>query len=104
MYRRPGIDTDQPDFMLYIKLNLPFNDRKRAMAVLKAIGDVDREKTNPERAHGLFYNPDGTLSGKKLVVKDHKLNLLVGFSLRFFMGPLEERPEDEVIPNFPPGG
>jgi deferrochelatase/peroxidase EfeB len=72
--------------------------------VLKAIGEVSRQKTDPERAHGLFYHPDGTMSGKKLVVRDHKLNLLVGFSIRFFLGPLRDRPDDEIIPNFPPGG
>ncbi|MDX6612251.1 MAG: deferrochelatase/peroxidase EfeB [Blastocatellia bacterium] len=104
MYKRPGIDSEQPDFMLFIKLNLPFNDREQATAVLRAIGEVDRQKTDPERAHGEFYNADGSLSAKRLAVRDHRLNLLVGFSLRFFAGPIGERPEYEAIPNFPPGG
>src|SRR5262249_13033392 len=40
----------------------------------------------------------------RLAVRDWGLNLLVGFGLRFFLGPLDARPPEERIPNFPPGG
>jgi deferrochelatase/peroxidase EfeB len=37
-------------------------------------------------------------------VDDLGLNLLVGFGVRFFLGPRARREPEVVIPNFPPGG
>ena len=61
--------------------------------MLKDIERVRREALDPQRSH----------QGKN-VVDGWALNLLVAFGLRFFRGPLPDRPPEEVIPNFPPGG
>lgn len=84
MNLRPGIDTPPPAEFLYAKLNLPFDDRAKLISVLKAIEAVRREYVKPERGDGL--------------------NLLVGFGIRFFLGPLDQRGPEEPVPNFPPGG
>lgn len=84
MNLRPGIDTPPPAELLIVKINLPFDNRQKAIEVLKAIEAVRREFVKPQRGDAL--------------------NLLVAFGLRFFLGPLEQRGTEEVIPNFPPGG
>jgi deferrochelatase/peroxidase EfeB len=104
MNLRPGIDTRDPDFHLLVKVNLPFDDRERAIKVLESLQAVTAEKLAPDRHFGHLRDPDGTVIDEKLVVRDLALNLLVGFGLRFFLGPLESRGEEEPIPNFPPGG
>jgi deferrochelatase/peroxidase EfeB len=75
------------------KLNFPSDDRDDAVAALSDLEAVYRSATGPERTH------DG-----KGVVDGWALNLLVGFGLRFFLGPLDGRPSEEPVPNFPPGG
>lgn len=80
MNLRPGIDTPQPNHLLLIKCNLPFNDKTTAIKLLTALQNAN-------------------LSHPK-----SSLNLLVGFGLRFFLGPLDKRSPEEPIPNFPPGG
>src|SRR4030095_3514331 len=84
MNLRPGIDTPPPAELLIVKINLPFDNRRKAIEVLKAIEAVRRGFVKPQRGDAL--------------------NLLVAFGLRFFLGPLEQRGTEEVIPNFPPGG
>jgi hypothetical protein len=103
---RPGIDTHPVDFYLIVKLNLPFDDRTTAIAVLQALEKVRSEKMAPERAHGTERNEVGQVVRPRFAVSDLGLNLLVGFGLRFFLGPLEQRTsaEEEQVPNFPPGG
>jgi deferrochelatase/peroxidase EfeB len=93
MNLRPGIDTPPPKHFILVRVNLPFDDRDKAIQVLKAIEAVRREALDPSReleGHG--------------VVAGWGLNLLVGFGLRFFLGALPDRPQDEVVQNFPPGG
>lgn len=106
MNLRAGIDTFDPDFHLFAKVNLPFDERDRAIEVLQALQRVSLEKLAPQRHFGHLRDPDGTVVDEKLVVRDLALNLLVAFGLRFFSGPLEERgvSTEEPIPNFPPGG
>lgn len=99
---RPGIDTHPPDFFLLAKLNIPFDDRERVIAALTAIEDVRREKMDPTRTHGKVLPRAET--ELPLVVRDLNLHLLTGFGLRFFLGTLKDRKDDEAIPNFPPGG
>lgn len=100
MNLRPGIDTDPPAELMFVKLNFMHDDGPRAVTALKAIERVRTEMICDERMQG--EGPDGRPLS---VVRDHKLNLLVGFGLRFFLGELSLRPhEDEVVPNFPPGG
>jgi deferrochelatase/peroxidase EfeB len=93
MNLRPGIDTPPPKNFLLGKLNIPFDDRDRCVEMLWAIEGVHRKMLAADRMH----------AGQP-VVKEFALNLLVGFGLRFFLGPLEGRGQEEVIPNFPPGG
>lgn len=93
MNLRPGIDTPPPANFIFVKLNLPFNDRDKCIQVLKDIERVGREAMDPER----------TLDDRK-VVEGWALNLLVGFGLPFFLGPLEQRGTEEPVQNFPPGG
>lgn len=93
MNLRPGIDTPPPSNFIIANLNLPFDDRKRCIKVLQAVEQVRVEALDPGREH----------AGKK-VVEGWRLNLLVAFGLRFFLGPLEQRGAEEPIPNFPPGG
>jgi Dyp-type peroxidase family len=104
MNLRPGIDTHPPDFFLLVKLNLAFDGRDEVVGLLRAIAQVEREKTDPARAHGEVYCEDRVTRRPQLAVADLGLNLLVGFGLRFFLGPLEHREADPGIPNFPPGG
>ncbi|MBV9084847.1 MAG: Dyp-type peroxidase [Acidobacteriaceae bacterium] len=104
MNLRAGIDTHDPDFHLIVKLNLPFDDRDRAIAVLRAIEGSAREKLDPSRCFGIERVSDQPDDDRRLVVRDLRLNLLVGFGLRFFMGSLERRTDEEPVPNFPPGG
>ena len=93
MNRRPGIDTPPPSDFLVVKLNLPFDDRDRAIETLTDLEQVYRAAVDPEREH------DG-----KGVIDGWGLNLLVAFGLRFFLGPLHGRKDEEAVPNFPPGG
>lgn len=104
MNRRPGVDTHDPDFHLLVKVNLPFDDRDRAIEVLRAIQAVKDEKQAPDRTFGIVRGDEGEPEELRYVVADLRLNLLVAFGLRFFLGPLEGRGQEEVIPNFPPGG
>jgi deferrochelatase/peroxidase EfeB len=101
---RPGIDTHDPDFHLIAKLNVPFDDRSKMIECLKAFAAVSAQKLDPARCFGIMHDHEGTAVDQKLVVRDLALNLLVGFGLRFFSGDLEQRPPEEPIPNFPPGG
>lgn len=103
MNLRPGIDTHDPDFHLIAKVNVPFDDRDRLIDCLKAIARVSAQKLDPERHFAVIRDHDGSLVDQKLVVRDLALNLLVGFGVRFFLGPLESR-TDDTFPNFPPGG
>lgn len=103
MNLRPGIDTHPPDFYVIARLDLPFEERDKAIGFLKAVETVTREKMDPARTHGTIRSADGTRR-PRLAVREWGLNLLVGFGIRFFLGPLDARPPDEVIPNFPPGG
>lgn len=104
MNLRPGIDTHDPDFHLIAKINIPFGDRPRAIACLKAIASVSSRKLDPARCFGIMHDHEGTAVDQKFVVSDLALNLLVGFGLRFFSGDLRQRPAGEPVPNFPPGG
>jgi Dyp-type peroxidase family len=104
MNLRPGIDTHPPDFFLLIKLDLGFDGRDEVIGLLQAMTDVDRRKTASNRSHGKVYCEDKVTQRPQLVVKDLGLNLLVGFGLSFFLGPLRERKDEEAVPNFPPGG
>lgn len=102
---RPGVDDDPADFMLLVKLNAPFDDRKKMINVLKEIQRVQDDKMNPLRTFAHKHEADGTKS-PQFVVADLHLNLLVAFGLRFFLGPIgsKGRQNEEGIPNFPPGG
>ena len=102
---RPGVDDNPADFLLLVKLNAPFDDRKKIIAVLKAIQAVQDDKMNPLRTFAHKHAPDGSRE-PQYVVADLHLNLLVGFGLRFFLGPLgsKGRANEEGVPNFPPGG
>ena len=104
MNLRPGVDTRPTDFLLAVKINIPTDDRKAAVATLKAIANVCAEKLALDRIHGTERNLDDTPGRQRMVVADYGLNLLVGFGLRFFAGPLDRRQPEEAVPNFPPGG
>jgi len=93
MNLRPGIDTPPPKHLILVKLNVPFDDRDRMIEVLEKIAEVQKVAVCMERE----------LEGQN-VIEGWALNLLVAFGLRFFLGPLEDRGDEEVIPNFPPGG
>lgn len=93
MNLRAGIDTPPPKHFLLAKLNLPFDERNRCVDALRSIESVRRAALAPERHHAGLP-----------VVEGFALNLLLAFGLRFFLGPLEGRGSEEVIPNFPPGG
>ena len=106
MNQRPGIDTHPVDFMLLVKLNLDLKaTRGNASDVLKTIENIARIKMDPLRTHGALRLADDTVE-PRLVVDDYGLNLLVGFGLRFFLGPQSARQHagEEVVQNFPPGG
>lgn len=103
MNLRPGVDTHPPDFLMLVKINLPFEERDRAVAFLKAVEEVAREKLAPSRTHGVFRDGTGTKT-TRLAVGDHALHFNVAFGLRFFSGPLAQRGAEEIVPNFPPGG
>ena len=102
---RPGIDDDPADFMFLVKLNVPFDDRAKMIATLKALQAVQDEMMNPARTFSAARLPDGSRR-PRLVVADLRLNLLVAFGLRFFLGPLGSpgRANEQPVPNFPPGG
>src|SRR4051794_15698237 len=104
MNLRPGVDTHPTDFMLLAKLDIPSDDRAAAVGVLQALEAVRAEKLDPARTHGTERNADGSPGRPRSVVDDYGLNLLAGFGLRFFLGPLDRRRPEEPIPNFPPGG
>jgi deferrochelatase/peroxidase EfeB len=104
MNQRPGVDTHDPDFHLIVKVNIPFNDGAKVVECLKAIAAVSARKLDPARHFGVLRDHEGTAVDQRLVVRDLALNLLVGFGERFFLGDLETRPAEELIPNFPPGG
>ena len=57
------------------------------------------------RSFSATRDPDG-VPREQLVVADLHLNLLVGFGLRFFLGPLnsKDRRNEQPVQNFPPGG
>ena len=40
---RPGVDDNPADFLFLVKLNAPFDDRKKMIAVLQAIQAVQAE-------------------------------------------------------------
>lgn len=75
------------------RVNLPFDDRDKAIAVLEAVEKVRKAALAADRVHE-----------DQQVVDGWQLNLLVAFGLRFFLGPLPQRPPDEAVQNFPPGG
>jgi deferrochelatase/peroxidase EfeB len=93
MNLRPGIDTPPTANFLLAKLNIPFDDQSKVVQMLTELDAVRREAVDPDRQ----------FNGRS-VVDGWALNLLVGFGLRFFLGPLADRQPEEVIPNFPPGG
>ena len=80
---RREVDDDPADFMMLAKLNLPFDDRRRAIAVLQALQNVQAEKIDPSRVFAVTRDPDLNVR-PQFVVGDLNLNLLVGFGLRFF--------------------
>jgi deferrochelatase/peroxidase EfeB len=102
---RRGVDDNPGDYLFLVKLNVPFDDRKKIIAVLKGLQAVIDEKIAPQRSFGSRRQPDGTRR-PLMVVGDLHLNLLVAFGLSFFLGPLGSpaRDNEETIPNFPPGG
>jgi Dyp-type peroxidase family len=100
---RAGIDTPEPDYALIAKLSLPFDDQEQAIAVLRAIEEVRREKMAPARTHAFVRDLDNNVVRPRTAVEDLGLNLLVAFGLTFFLGDIDSRPVAD-IPNFPPGG
>lgn len=104
MNLRRGIDTKSSDFFILAKINVPFDDRETMVAALKALQAVTQDKLDPARGHGLRRDPNGKHNGPRLAVQDFGLNLLTAFGLRFFLGPLRDRKNEEVVQNFPPGG
>jgi Dyp-type peroxidase family len=102
---RPGIDNNPADYLFLVKLNAPFDDRKKMISTLRALQAVQDEKMDPARIFSSSRLPDGSRR-PHYVVADLHLNLLVGFGLRFFLGPLGSpgRQNEQPIPNFPPGG
>jgi deferrochelatase/peroxidase EfeB len=102
---RRGVDDNPADYLFLLKLNVPFNDRNKIVAVLKGLQTVADEMMAPERTFGTRRLPDGT-KRPLAVVGDLHLNLLVAFGLSFFLGPIGSagRANEESIPNFPPGG
>jgi deferrochelatase/peroxidase EfeB len=102
---RRGVDDNPADYMFLVKVNVPFDDRDKIIATLKALQAVQDEKMDPERTFATRRLADGTRR-PQLVVADLRLNLLVAFGLRFFLGPLGSagRQNEQAIPNFPPGG
>jgi deferrochelatase/peroxidase EfeB len=99
------VDDNPADYLYLVKVNAPFDDRAKIIAVLKAVQAVQNEKLNPARTFSSEKMPDG-LRKPRLVVEDLHLNLVVAFGLRFFLGPLGSpgRANEQPIPNFPPGG
>jgi hypothetical protein len=89
---RPGIDDNFSDFGMIVRLNIPFDSRERMIAVLQAIALVQKEKMSPTRELGSVFGHDGSRK-PRFVVADLRLNLLVGFGLRFFLG----RPKNAVL-------
>src|SRR6516165_8751806 len=79
---RPGIDDNFSDFGMIVRLNIPFDSRERMIAVLQAIALVQKEKMSPTRELGSVFGHDGSRK-PRFVVADLRLNLLVGFGLRF---------------------
>ncbi len=66
---------------------------------------MQAEKIDPSRVFAITRDPD--LNARpQFVVGDLHLNLLVGFGLRFFLGPLSStgRRNEQPVANFPPGG
>jgi deferrochelatase/peroxidase EfeB len=102
---RRGIDDNPADYLFLVKVNVPFDDRDKMIAVLKAVQQVQEEKLDPKRTFSEHRLPDGGRE-PRFVVADLHLNLLVAFGLRFFLGPLgsHARTNEQPIPNFPPGG
>lgn len=100
---RPGVDTPTPDYAFVVKLNVPFDDREQAIAMLRAIEEVRRVKMAPDRTHAFVRDVDGNVVRPRTAVEDLHLNLLVAFGLRFFLGDIDHRVSAD-IPNFPPAG
>jgi len=102
---RPGVDDNPADYMFFVKVNVPFDDRAKMISVLRGLQAVQNEKMDPALTFSYKHLPDGTKQ-PKLVVADLHLNLLVAFGLRFFLGPLGSpaRQNEQPVPNFPPGG
>ncbi|MFM0336853.1 Dyp-type peroxidase [Paraburkholderia fungorum] len=100
---RAGIDDNCGDFSLIARLNAPFDDRATMIASLQAVAAVQAEKLDPKRTLGFRRGSDGERL-PRTVVGDLKLSLVTAFGLRFFLGPLEARGQEEAVQNFPPGG
>lgn len=102
---RRGVDDNPADYMYLVKVNAPFDDRAKMISVLRGLQAVQNEKMDPARTFSSVRLPDGSRR-PKLVVAELRLNLLVGFGLRFFLGPLGSpaRQNEQPVPNFPPGG
>jgi len=102
---RPGIDDNAADYVFLVKLNVPFDDRDNIVSVLTGLQAVENEKMDSDRTFSSRKLPDG---GRRplFAVADLRLNLLVAFGLRFFLGPIgsPSRQDETPIPNFPPGG
>ena len=91
--------------MMLAKLNLPFYDPRLAISVPQALQNVQVETIDPSRVFAVTRDPDLNVR-PQFVVGDLNLNLLVGFGLRFFLGPLGSagRRNEQPVANFPPGG
>jgi hypothetical protein len=91
--------------MMLVKLNAPFDDQDKMVAVLRELQKVQSEKMDPERSFSVSHDPDG-VPRPQFVVGDLHLNILVGFGLRFFLGPRNsrQRQNEQPVQNFPPGG
>jgi len=102
---RKGVDDNPADYLYLIKVNASFDDRDKMIGALKAVQALQDEKINPARTFASVRQPDGTRR-PLFVVEDYHLNLLIGFGLRFFLGPLGSpgRANEQGVPNFPPGG
>src|SRR5215831_12326026 len=102
---RPGVDDNPADYMYLVRVNVPFGDRDKMIRVLEGLQAVQNDKMNPARTFSSARLPDGSRR-PRLVVADLRLNLLVAFGLRFFLGPLGSpgRANEQPVPNFPPGG
>jgi deferrochelatase/peroxidase EfeB len=102
---RPGVDDNPADYMYLVKVNIPFDDRAKVIAVLEAVQAVQADKLSPTREFSSKALPGGSRT-PRLVVADFRLGMLVAFGLPFFLGPIGSpgRLDEQAIQNFPPGG